>query len=265
MSVAPLTVSKEVPEICHPTTFEAYPHHDSTACKSLSVAATDLLAFVKKLSSSLQEKYRVELIRVPCVTESRWRMCVKLDPVAWYDHLKGDVGRTNADSMARNYVNKMRDEARNRPAVDPSEHAVVTIPKYCTNVPCKSGKACRCKHSRACQTTIMRAGCERVCGFFVVDELHLKNDTGKKLTEFHLICRHEPIRDVLLVPKRHGTNEEMLQDVNVWKAIAVFANDYRQIVSRALRRTLASGRRRTRWTRAPASMRSTVTATCTSS
>ena len=138
-------------------------------------ACEQLLDKMGELPNSLQLKYRLEMMPLNSVY-SEWKLRVKLDSVAWFDHWKSLDNEK--DIKARKYVKAAQIKLDNLPPVDYCEHELVEPRRYCSIVGCEYGAECKNgEHVTEgwCGQPIERAdGSKPRCTFGIIDEFAIK-------------------------------------------------------------------------------------------
>eukprot|EP01137_Pigoraptor_chileana_P035561 Opistho-2@29774 len=237
-----LSISLEAPEVRYPIELALRPGDEAgtPSARLLTGASKALLTFVESQPASLTASYRLELNPV-AHAPGRWCMRIKLEAVAWYDHVVDTVGRNGAVHAARNYLTTIRRHKRQAmresvPQAPAGEAAIARDPvqllPYCTSPHCKVIRDAICRNGKhpaipRCKYVTTRAdGLQRECGYFCMDELRLDLQVGSEFKTMGLTCRREPTRDILLVPVNHRINKYLLQDPKTWEAIAAFQTKY---------------------------------------
>eukprot|EP00731_Ephydatia_muelleri_P006195 Em0003g443a len=208
-------ISAVAPEIVHP---ELVSLNDPEVCAR---ACAQLLAKVGSLTTSLQLKYRLEVL--PSIDESsKWKLRVKLDSVAWFDYWKLLVNEKDLAIKAREYVKAAQNKLDNLPPVDYCEHELVESRRYCFIVDCKFGSWCKNGHHVAmglCGQPIERAdGSKPKCTFGIIYEFAI-TAPDFSFPEFNVSVKRDPARQIMLSPKKHVPNYVLMTDVNTWNTI----------------------------------------------
>ena len=212
-----IQISREKPELLYPDTLDLdEPDHCAASC-------TRLLSIFNKLTKAhpkLQLKYRLEVFY-----EKGWHLRMKLDAVAWFDYLM--QSKIDGIAIARTFITDTREYLHNLPKEDPTDKTLIEPAVYCKYLPC-SNRNCKYTHTDPknyppCQKFIPRAdGVNRVCNYFPYEEFVIA--PGEQLKEimkgrYWIVSRRAPIRDILLVPRAHCTNCELVKEKEMWNVV----------------------------------------------
>ena len=148
-------------------TFELVSLNDPEVCAR---ACAQLFDKMGELPISLRLKYRLEVLPLNCVY-SKWKLRVKLDSVAWFDHWKSLDNEKDLAIKAREYVKAAQIKLDNLPPVDYCEHELVDPRRYCSIVGC--GYGAECKNGRHVAKGLCGQpidGSKPKCTFGIIDE-----------------------------------------------------------------------------------------------
>jgi len=232
-----ISFSKEAPELTYNRTFALENVND------IANASLELLNTISKYPE-FKTKFRLELNAIK--NSDFYQLRIKLDSVSWFDSLVNQISEVNAVQVARKFVTESRNKLRDLPPVDPSHDLMVQPREYCALYPCtyiNTRNGCnKPAHSimSHCSQLMKRAdGGSRQCNFFLYDEFtvrpggHISTDVSKILAfskNFNLGNRREPIRDLLLVPKYHKTNDQLVTDSDMWNTIALIIRLFEAVI-----------------------------------
>lgn len=207
--------------------------HCASACAHLLVSLDTLDKKMPALSAKLG--YRLELKpwmdEKSGLVEGSWRLCLKLEAVAWFDWLRNHLGNdAPAIAAGRKAINLWRDQARRRPSVDPPTTGdPVEVREYCW----KSGCGPKClkvhpKHAPSCPAQVVRQDGPRPCTWCTPDELVVtegsKTATAlcRAAAEYGLclVSRREQLRELLLCPLAHMVNVQFVKFTETWQCVA---------------------------------------------
>ena len=215
-----IQISREKPELLYPDTLDLdEPDHCAASCRRL----ISIFNKLTKAHPKLQLKYRLEVFY-----EKGWHLRMKLDAVAWFDYLmQSKIDGEVPIAIARTFITDTREYLHNLPKEDPTDKTLIEPAVYCKYLPCLN-KYCKYTHTDSryyppCQQFIPRAdGVQRVCNYFPYEEFVIA--PGEQLKEimkgrYWIVSRRAPIRDILLVPRAHCTNCELVKDKEMWNVV----------------------------------------------
>ncbi|GBB96540.1 hypothetical protein RclHR1_02780003 [Rhizophagus clarus] len=188
--------------------------------KKLASASTALLDAVEA-RPKLTKAFRLEVKLLQ--NSAEFRIC--LDTVAWYDcYLRTNSDLIKVIEIARKYVSITRSE------IPPDEDGPFTIDyqeseKEMAYIRCTkkhedqdSIAKCAFDHPKiVCNEEVTtRDGRKTTCNFYLPSKLIVQD---LSTTNYVVLIRREPIRELLMLPCNHFNNETLVKNIDYWNEL----------------------------------------------
>ncbi len=201
----------------------------------------DLLCKEMKSSSGdhVREGYAIEFAPAEVGKfDGEWRLLLRYDPIRWFDHKLASLEINKKLEVANDYIEKVRRDGEPQETLQSVD--IKEMPKaYCNyGFECK-GKDTYCQFAHSewfCRgdNPANKISSRLRCGQFAIDDLRISDFESLRLasndeTEYIVQARVEATQEVLVLPREHRTNRDMVKDPSFWMFIL---SDIRQLISK---------------------------------
>ena len=185
---------------------------------------------IDSIPEEVSKSYRVEVD----ILDGELDIRISFDSTLWYDTM---MNRYKFDEVeAMKLANEFTCDCRKKNSIEPFTFAknYVLVPEYCRHqLTC--ARDCGKKHlpaDKCCPNYIPTSAGRYVCEFFEMDELHLFSIDIENM-KFNVSTRKNPVREALIFPNLHISNQQLLCLPIFWKGFgAILARFNQQMVSK---------------------------------